>query len=216
MVFSQAGKNQSALHGMEIKYGEWIIMKCAPCTEKKCTKGKDCTDITAEVKAKYVGEDFKILNVADVLIENYYMQKTRIEEVLYFAKAMGYKKLGLAFCSGLREESQIIDRILTKEFKVFSAICKVCGIDKKEFKLSTSPKDGRICCNPIGQADILNKKKTDLNIIVGLCLGHDILFTKHSKALVTTLVVKDRVLAHNPIGAVYSGFYRKKRFNLES
>ncbi|MEW6671299.1 MAG: DUF1847 domain-containing protein [Thermodesulfobacteriota bacterium] len=190
-------------------------MKCAPCSEKKCIKGKDCTDITAKVKAKYVGEDFKILRVADELIENYYMQKTRLEEILYFAKEMDYKKLGLAFCSGLKDEAEIIDQILSKEFKVFSAICKVCGISKSDFQLKSNPKDGRISCNPIGQAEILNRKKTDLNIVVGLCLGHDILFTKHSKALVTTLVVKDRVLAHNPIGAIYSGFYRKKRFHLE-
>ena len=32
-------------------------------------------------------------------------------------------------------------------------------------------------------------------------MGHDILFTKHSKAPVTTLAVKDRVLTHNPLGA---------------
>ena len=193
-------------------------MKCAPCSGKKCTSGKDCTNIKAEVSAKYVGEDLKILMTADKLTENFYMQKTRMEEILYFAGEMGYKKLGLAFCSGLREEAEIVDKILSKEFKVFSAICKVCGIDKSAF--SSGPKKQgnkiKVSCNPIGQADILNKKKTDLNIIVGLCLGHDILFTKHSKALVTTLVVKDRVLAHNPIGAIYSGFYRKKRFHLES
>ena len=192
-------------------------MKCAPCSEKKCTSGKDCTDILAEVKAKYVGEDLKILLTADKLTENFYMQKTRMEEVLYFAGEMGYKKLGLAFCSGLKEESEIVDRILSKEFKVFSAICKVCGIDKSAFRPGSKTKDNKIkiSCNPIGQADILNKKKTDLNIVVGLCLGHDILFTKYSNAPVTTLVVKDRVLAHNPLGAIYSGFYRKKRFNLE-
>jgi uncharacterized metal-binding protein len=192
-------------------------MKCAPCSEKNCTGGKDCTDITTEVKAKYVGEDLKILMTADTLTENFYMQKTRMEEILYFAGEMGYKKLGLAFCSGLRDEAELIDRILSKEFKVFSAICKVCGIDKSAFRTGPKTRDKKvkISCNPIGQADILNKKKTDLNIVVGLCLGHDILFTKYSKAPVTTLVVKDRVLAHNPIGAIYSGFYRKKRFNLE-
>ena len=86
-------------------------MKCAPCSEKKCTKGKDCTDIKAKVKAKYVGEDLKILMTADTLTENFYMQKTRMEEILYFAKEMGYKKLGLAFCSGLKEEAEIIDRV---------------------------------------------------------------------------------------------------------
>lgn len=192
-------------------------MKCAPCSEKTCTKGKDCTDFTEDVKKKYVGEDLKILTVADKLTENFYMQKTRMEEILYFAREMGYKKLGLAFCSGLREEAEIINTILSREFKVHSAICKVCGIPKSDFrpKQQVKTKKTKIACNPIGQADIMNKKKTDLNIVVGLCLGHDILFTKYSDALVTTLVVKDRVLAHNPLGAVYSGFYRKKRFDLK-
>ena len=39
-------------------------------------------------------------------------------------------------------------------------------------------------------------------MIVGLCVGHDSLFIRHSKGLVTTLVAKDRVLAHNPVGAL--------------
>jgi len=192
-------------------------MKCAPCTEKKCTRGKDCTGLKEELKSRYAGADLKILMTADSLAENFYMQKTRLEEIQYFAAEMGYKKLGLAFCSGLGEEARIIDRILSKEFKVFSVICKVCGISKAEFRSSQKKKDSKmkISCNPIGQADILNRKHTELNIIVGLCLGHDILFTKYSNAPVTTLVVKDRVLAHNPLGAIYSGFYRKKRFNLE-
>jgi uncharacterized metal-binding protein len=70
-------------------------------------------------------------------------------------------------------------------------------------------------CNPKMQALLLGKKKTDLNIIVGLCMGHDIVFTANSSAPVTTLIVKDRVLAHNPAGAIYSGYYRRKKFGME-
>ena len=40
-------------------------------------------------------------------------------------------------------------------------------------------------------------------ILAGLCVGHDSLFFKHSEGLATTLVAKDRVLAHNPIGALH-------------
>jgi len=69
-------------------------------------------------------------------------------------------------------------------------------------------------CNPVAQAMYLNKQKTDLNLIVGLCIGHDILFAKYSNAPVTTLVVKDRVLTHNPLGAIYSRYYLKNKFNL--
>ena len=60
-----------------------------------------------------------------------------------------------------------------------------------------------------------NKETTDLNIILGLCIGHDILFTQHSEAPVTTIVVKDRVLAHNPVGAIYSNYYLRNVFDIE-
>ena len=59
-------------------------------------------------------------------------------------------------------------------------------------------------CNPVMQAKILNKEKTDMNIVMGLCVGHDSLFYKYSEALVTTLVAKDRVMGHNPAAALYT------------
>jgi uncharacterized metal-binding protein len=66
-------------------------------------------------------------------------------------------------------------------------------------------------CNPILQAKLLNEQKTDLNVIVGLCVGHDSLFIKYSDALVTTLITKDRVLGHNPAAALYtSNFYYQR------
>lgn len=67
-------------------------------------------------------------------------------------------------------------------------------------------------CNPILQAELLNQQNTEFNIALGLCVGHDSLFYKYSGALVTTMVVKDRVLAHNPAGALYcaDGYYSDK------
>ena len=55
----------------------------------------------------------------------------------------------------------------------------------------------------------LNESHTDFNITVGLCVGHDAIFNIISQAPVTTLIVKDRVLAHNPIGAVYCRYIRR-------
>ena len=47
--------------------------------------------------------------------------------------------------------------------------------------------------------------------LIGLCVGHDSMFYKYSDALCTTLVTKDRVLAHNPVGALYqAGAYYSK------
>ena len=42
------------------------------------------------------------------------------------------------------------------------------------------------------QALLLNGQKTQFNIALGLCVGHDALFCKYSDALVTTLAAKDR------------------------
>jgi uncharacterized metal-binding protein len=59
----------------------------------------------------------------------------------------------------------------------------------------------------IVQAAILNKEKTDFNILVGLCVGHDSLFFKYSEVFTTVLVAKDRVLGHNPAGALSNETY---------
>lgn len=201
-------------------------MKCANCREKACVKGKDCTEIAEEVKAAYGGdaEVLKSLRVSARIESRYYMEKTRIEEVIHYAQEMCYKKVGIAFCIGLEREAESLCAILSQYFEVSSVCCKVCGIDKSYFDLERLHNDRAVheeivteiepeveaMCNPIGQALILNKDKTDLNIIVGLCIGHDILFTQYSDAPITTLVVKDRVLAHNPLGALYSGYYRNK------
>lgn len=51
-----------------------------------------------------------------------------------------------------------------------------------------------------------------MNIVMGLCVGHDSLFYKYSEALTTTLVVKDRVTGHNPVAALYTShsYYKTK------
>ena len=74
-------------------------------------------------------------------------------------------------------------------------------------------------CNPVLQAKLLNKAKTDLNVVVGLCVGHDSLFYKYSEALTTTAVTKDRVLGHNPVAALYTAdsYYSKlKKSNISN
>ena len=188
-------------------------MQCALCDDKKCRKGKDCSTVADDVR--YEGKTLESMKVSAEIESKYYMKKTRLEELIQYAGDMGYTKLGIVFCIGLEKEARIIHKILARDFEVFSVCCKVCGIDKDQYGLDKLHGDGfEAICNPIGQALVLNEKKTDLNIILGLCIGHDILFTQHSVAPVTTLVVKDRVLAHNPLGAIYSNYYLKNRFGM--
>ncbi|MCK9151111.1 DUF1847 domain-containing protein [Methanobacterium alcaliphilum] len=189
-------------------------MKCASCTEKSCRFDKDCTNIKEKVRNSYTNDEIGLMKAAGEVEARYYMQKTRIEEIIIFSKKMNYKKLGLAFCVGLERETYKINKILEKHFKVYSVCCKVCGIDKDEYDIDKIQRGSwESLCNPLAQAEILNKKDTDINIAIGICLGHDMLFSKHSRAPVTTLIVKDRVLAHNPAGAIYSKYYMNKILN---
>ena len=193
-------------------------MRCAACKDKACATGKDCTEIADVVKATYASDSDVLtsLKVATQIESRYYLQKTRMEELILYAQGMGYQKLGVAFCIGLAQEAATLCEILEQYFEVSSVCCKLCGIDKAIFgleRLHANAGDeprSEAMCNPIGQALILNRERTDLNIILGLCIGHDTLFTAYSEAPVTTLAVKDRVLAHNPLGALYSGYYLNK------
>ena len=185
--------------------------KCARCQNKNCRSEKDCFSQAEKHKELYQDSTVAKLQKTAASIEgHHYGKEPRLSETILFAKEYGCKKIGLAFCVGLSEEAKVIEKILAKHFDVVSVCCKVCGINKKEFNLyQITPDREEIMCNPAGQAQLLNQAKTDLNMICGLCVGHDAIFTKISDAPVTTLIVKDRVLAHNPIGAVYSKYVRK-------
>jgi len=194
--------------------GKTISPQCARCESKECRDGKDCFSKDSNHKQLYQDSDIAKLHRAASAIEaRFYGKETRLGEIVLFAKQLQYKRIGLAFCIGLSEEAKVIEEILSKHFEVVSICCKVCGIDKKDFDLQQiSPEDYEVMCNPAGQAQLLNDAGTQLNVLCGLCVGHDAIFAKVSDAPVTTLIAKDRVLAHNPAGAIYSRYIRK-RFN---
>lgn len=142
--------------------------------------------------------------------------KTRIVEIGEFAKKMGYQRLGLAFCLGLTSEAAVVEKIFKKQgFEVISVVCKAgreykekIGIESKDFVM---PNTRETMCNPIFQAKLFNHEKTEFNVLLGLCVGHDSLFFKYAEAFTTVLAVKDRVTGHNPLAAVYlsKSYYHK-------
>ncbi len=145
-----------------------------------CLTEKLTDEDIAETTALYEDEENRKVSVISAEIEGeFYGKYTRVDEIIEFAKRMGYKKIGIATCVGLDEKYTCVT--------------------------------GNVMCNPILQAKLLNKAGTDLNVVIGLCVGHDSLFYKYSEALSTTLVTKDRVLAHNPVGALYQvkAYYKR-------
>jgi len=142
--------------------------------------------------------------------------KTRVEEVIEFARKMNYRKLGVAFCGGLFSEGKTFVNILEKHgFEVVSVCCKVGGVPKEFLGIRDDQKvrigNYETMCNPITQAEVLNAAETDFNVLIGLCVGHDALFLKNADALTTVLVAKDRVLGHNPVAALYGarGYFQR-------
>ena len=167
------------------------------------------TDEAAEM-ARYSEEDKMIAHAAAVVEGRYYSMLTRVEEIMEFAIQMGYHHIGVGFCGGLMDEARIfVDILKANGFKVDSIDCKNGSVSKENIGIAREDfvncqKDIEVMCNPAGQAEKLDAAGCELNVIVGLCVGHDALFIKHSKAPVTVLAVKDRVLGHNPLAAIYN------------
>lgn len=145
-----------------------------------------------------------------------YCRWTRVQEIMEFAHKIGARRIGIANCIGLINEARIFARILRANgFEAYSVICKVEGKPKTSMGIPAECESiGAAMCNPIMQARLLNEAHTDLNVVIGLCVGHDSLFYRYSEAYVTTLVTKDRVTGNNPAAALYTAgsYYRKKFF----
>ncbi|MBN2326186.1 MAG: DUF1847 domain-containing protein [Candidatus Omnitrophica bacterium] len=186
-------------------------MHCAVCKTKDCKNGKDCFQ-AAEAHQEFYrdGRIQTLLRAAASIEARHYCQETRIRETILFAKELGVKRLGLAFCVGLSEEAREIEALFKRDFEVVSVCCKVGGIYKSTFDLEQIHSDQEeVMCNPAGQAEFLNQVKTDLNVLCGLCVGHDAIFNMRSQAPVTTLIAKDRVLGHNPAAALYCQYIHR-------
>jgi uncharacterized metal-binding protein len=177
-------------------------------------------DVLKKAREQYNNPETRKLAQAAARVEaTGYCKWSRVEETMEFARQIGVQKVGIAFCVGLRREAAILVRIFQENgFEVASVMCKCGSIPKEEIGLKDEekirPGQYESVCNPLGQAEVLNSEETGLNVIVGLCVGHDSLFIRQSKAPVTCLVTKDRVLAHNPVGALYTSqsYYNKKLY----
>lgn len=192
-----------------------MIGDCANCNcaHVCAVKGVSCKPVEQEkILGLYTAEEQKIMEAAAYVEATYYMQYTRIQETAAFAQKMGYTTLGLAFCIGISKEAELIAKYFSKFFTVYFICCKNCGISKDVLKLKKVHPESAVesMCNPKSQAHFLNEQHCDLFISAGLCVGHDALFNKACDGPVTNLIAKDRVLAHNPIGAVYSNYWKGK------
>lgn len=134
----------------------------------------------------------------------------RAEENIMLATISGYKKLGVAFCLELQKEAELYTDILKKNgFEVVSVCCKVGRISKEEIGVADEeklygPGSEESMCSGLIMAELLNSEKTDMNILMGLCVGQDTLFFKYAEAFSVPFVIMDRVYG----GATMEGIYQ--------
>ena len=207
-------------------------LSCSECGQLNCYRRdkafpKFCLTQNAgpalirDTTRRYRGNslDARAARAAAEVEGTYYGKLTRVEEIIAFANRIGARKIGIATCIGLIQETRLFVKVLKAHgLESYCVLCKAGSVDKTEIgipeELKVRKGSYEAICNPILQARLLNRRKTDLNVIVGLCVGHDSLFIKHSKALATTLITKDRVTGHNPAAALYtSNFYYQRLLN---
>lgn len=176
------------------------------------------TELLDEVERTYLErEDLRRLALESARTESAgYCRTTRIEDIMDFARRIGAERLGIAHCVGLMREARLArDIFLAGGFEVYTVCCKVGSIAKETIGLKDEekvrPGQYEALCSPVGQAALLDKTGTQLNVVIGLCVGHDSLFFMHSTAPVTVLIAKDRVLGHNPAACLYTShsYYRR-------
>jgi uncharacterized metal-binding protein len=204
-------------------------MKCPVCGVQACSQGPGASlpsfcpgqthpEALAAAREVYQNdEQTRRLSVAAAQVEaEGYCRWPRVQEVMAFARRLGATHLGIAHCAGLiREARLLLDILEANGLSVSGVCCKVGSIPKEEVGLTDAekvrPGGFEALCNPVGQAMLLNEAGTELNVVVGLCVGHDSLFFRHSQAPATVLVAKDRVTGHNPAAALYTShsYYRR-------
>jgi uncharacterized metal-binding protein/rhodanese-related sulfurtransferase len=180
-------------------------MNCLNCQNKLCkTEGKDCTGLRDETIECYSDPAHRATYLdADRLVAGGRAGTlSRLQEIAEFCRYREYGRIGIAYCFAMEDLARETGEFLEKTgLKVSSYRCTLEGIREEDIDGSLG---GNVNCNPIGQANTIERDGVELVLEMGLCLGHDILFHKHLKVPHTVFMVKDRVHRHNPARALGS------------
>lgn len=181
-------------------------LTCVDCPSNACgrpgrtfpafcpTKGFDLQEQTELVELMEEGQNDRIYKSAAHSAHVGIREKLdRLQETILFAQGFGAKKIGVASCISYADEARYATKVLREAgLEVVGVICKIGSLtcDQTGVPLEARTPETKLC-NPIYQAQMLNAEGTDLNVVIGLCVGHDALFLKHAEAPCTVLATKD-------------------------
>lgn len=199
------------------------MFTCASCTKKSCLLHNqenpplNCPmqdqDTLSKCKKEYFDKDGGklYLSTMETAMEAKDLGETRTLEAIRFAKKNGWKKIGIAHCIGFCNEAAAASKLIKKAgLECETVVCTNGGINLCDYMsiptkhLDDVENNYAVGCNPIGQAKYLEKANTDYNLIFGLCVGHDALFTKYSHVLTSVIMVKDRSRYRDPISGLFA------------
>lgn len=190
-------------------------MDCTKCATKGCRSLQPCSDRREEYLHEYgVPGHVMIVNSASELVDGGRAGTlNRLEEIVEYAKIQGYRILGVAYCYGLEKEAKLLQTHLSNAgFQTAMISCTVDGVTEAE--INPKKASQAVSCNPIGQANAINSSGAEFTILMGLCLGHDILIQKQLNMDFTTWLVKDRVTQHRPLDGL-PGYHSPEDLFLE-
>ena len=143
-------------------------------------------------KDLYNDEDLEMMQKAfNAILRS---KQSRIRELVEFCNDSNFKKIGVAHCKSMEKYAKRLEDILVLAgFEVSRVDCKIGSLKNNEIVEEAKG----LSCNPAYQAKFLKESKTDINVNVGLCLGHELMLMKKSSAPVTTILVKDFCTNHN-------------------
>jgi uncharacterized metal-binding protein len=137
-------------------------------------------------KSLYSPENLRIMTHAEAIRR---MRKSRVQELLEYARRADLHTIGIAHCTTFTREAEALEQEFTQAgFQVARVHCKYGHVPASDL---VEEGKGTIC-NPAGQAQFLAEAGTEMNIVMGLCLGHDMVFNALSQVPTTTLIVKER------------------------
>lgn len=181
-------------------------MDCVRCTPKHCRTTSSCGaekfDSNELISQYGEHESQRIVQAAAELVDaGRAGTLSRLQELIEFSGKMRYRKVGLAYCYGMEREARFVkEAFLRGGVPMISVSCTVGGLSQNA--LNRESEIPNVSCNPIGQAKQLEAEGADFVVLMGICLGHDILLQRNLNVDFTTLVVKDRVFAHDPIRGI--------------
>lgn len=141
--------------------------------------------------------------------------RSRVEHIIEFSTSAGFKTIGIAGCVRYITEMQFLRKLFAKYgFESHVAVCKMDGLGFDDIRIEKE--SDWIICNPLAQAELLNGLQCDLNVTLGLCMGHDLIFGKYSEAYVTNLVVKEKISDDAPSQTIKAMMDDDYKLNLDA